>query len=1154
MSVPGTTIEAMTGTHPTAVGIGVTASAAAPATPGQPAPMGAALSDAAIVALVGSEAFSRALGAVRAGHVSAVQIDDRSRTVTGRVRGTHRDDYAVTVFLHDSPEGTVVLQRSRCTCPVSLDCKHAAAVLVVARHQQSVAAQLQKPEWERVLGRLAETAPERSPLTAAPLALELGIERIPGSRDYPGRLDLRVRPLRRGRGGGWVRSGIGWEDLDFVARSCLATHRELLLQLRAAAGQSARHALPRTPWLSLRGVSSVVWSLLDQASAVGLELVVGTPLSALSRSVDEATVSLDLERLEGGGLAVAPRVVLGGRAGSLGDVGVLGEPTHGVFHLDDTGRLTLARLEALLPADVRALVLGARAIRVPAVDETRFLRDFVPALQRHVALTSGDPSLALPLPIRPRLTLAVAVRPEHRLRLDWSFDYEVGGRLERHGLEEPARDSGRDPAAEAALLAGLRLPAEPPVLTRTVGPGRVEPVPHALIDGSAALSFVERLLPVLIDQGVHVLLDGDLSDFRVSGSAPEVRIDTTARAGSADWFDLRISVNVEGEAIPLDQLLVALTRDEEHLVLDSGVFVALRRPVFASLRRLIEEARALSEPDTDGLRVSRYQVSWWRELLDLGVVGRQASGWRRTVRALVDVAGPDAVEPPTSLQTQLRPYQRAGFSWLASLHERGLGGILADDMGLGKTVQALALVARTREAGRSLPGDDGERASAPPFLVVAPTSVVATWAAEAQRFTPSVRVVRLGESQRRRAQPLAEVVAGADLVLTSYALLRLDEAELTSLSWSGLILDEAQFVKNHRGQTYRAARAVAAPFTLAITGTPLENTLMDLWSLLSITAPGLFPSPQQFARYYVRPIERDRDQDRLEQLRRRIRPFVLRRSKDCVAPELPAKQEQVLHVELSSRHRRVYATHLQRERQKVLGLIDDLDQHRFSVLSSLTLLRRLSLDPALVDEGYAGIAAAKVELLIDHLRELSAEGHRGLVFSQFTSFLARVRRRLDEAGIGYAYLDGSTSRRDAVVEQFRQGQAPVFLISLKAGGFGLNLTEADYCFLLDPWWNPATEAQAVDRAHRIGQTRPVLVYRMVAKDTIEEKVMALKARKSVLADTVLTGGGRHGTGLDGTGLAGTGLDGTGLDGTGLDGTGLDGARLSAAEIRELLAA
>jgi len=356
-------------------------------------------------------------------------------------------------------------------------------------------------------------------------------------------------------------------------------------------------------------------------------------------------------------------------------------------------------------------------------------------------------------------------------------------------------------------------------------------------------------------------------------------------------------------------------------------------------------------------------------------------------------------------------------------------------------------------------------------------------------------------------------VAGADLVVTSYALLRLDAAELESLPWSGLVLDEAQFVKNHRAKTYQAARRVGAPFALAITGTPLENSLMDLWSLLSVAAPGLFPSPQRFSQFYRRAIERDGDTERLEQLRRRVRPFLLRRTKQAVASELPPKQEQVVEVELAPRHMRVYQTHLQRERQKVLGLLDDLDRNRFTVLRSLTLLRRLSLDPALVDEAHADIPAAKVEALLDDLGELVAEGHRALVFSQFTSFLGRIRSRLEQAGIEHAYLDGSTTHREEAVERFRSGAAPVFLISLKAGGFGLNLTEADYCFVLDPWWNPATEAQAVDRAHRIGQTRTVMVYRMVAKDTIEEKVMALKARKAELFSSVFDADGLGGAGL-----------------------------------------
>jgi SNF2 family DNA or RNA helicase len=260
-------------------------------------------------------------------------------------------------------------------------------------------------------------------------------------------------------------------------------------------------------------------------------------------------------------------------------------------------------------------------------------------------------------------------------------------------------------------------------------------------------------------------------------------------------------------------------------------------------------------------------------------------------------------------------------------------------------------------------------------------------------------------------------------------------------------------------------------------------------------------------------VERDRDDARLRQLQRRIRPFLLRRTKEAVAAELPPKQEQVLEVELTPKHMRIYQTYLQRERQKVLGLIDDLDRNRFTILRSLTLLRRLSLDPALVDEAHEGVPAAKVDLLLDDLTELVAEGHRALVFSQFTSFLGRIRARLEQAGVPYAYLDGATTHRDQAVARFTDGDAPVFLISLKAGGFGLNLTEADYCFVLDPWWNPASEAQAVDRAHRIGQSRKVMVYRMVAKDTIEEKVMALKARKAELFGSVFGDGEVGGAGL-----------------------------------------
>jgi SNF2 family DNA or RNA helicase len=366
-------------------------------------------------------------------------------------------------------------------------------------------------------------------------------------------------------------------------------------------------------------------------------------------------------------------------------------------------------------------------------------------------------------------------------------------------------------------------------------------------------------------------------------------------------------------------------------------------------------------------------------------------------------------------------------------------------------------------------------------------------------------------STPRRGWPLRQVLAPGqpvDLVLTTYTLLRLEAEQYGGIHWAGVVLDEAQMVKNHRSRTWAAVRDLTADCRFAITGTPLENNLMELWSILSLTAPGLYPHAEAFRTMVAQPIEQDADDEVRAALVRRIRPVVLRRTKDLVAADLPAKQEQVVEVELSPRHRTLYDTHLQRERQRVLRLLDeDPEGSRITVLASLTRLRQLSLDPALVDPVHAHVGSAKIDQLVDQLAEVVGEGHRALVFSQFTGFLARVRSRLDAEDIRYAYLDGRTRRRDRVVEEFRQGTAPVFLISLKAGGVGLNLTEADYCFVLDPWWNPAVEAQAVDRTHRIGQTRPVMVYRYVAVDTVEQKVVELAARKAELFTGVLDGSG-----------------------------------------------
>ncbi|MGT2426244.1 DEAD/DEAH box helicase [Amnibacterium kyonggiense] len=489
-------------------------------------------------------------------------------------------------------------------------------------------------------------------------------------------------------------------------------------------------------------------------------------------------------------------------------------------------------------------------------------------------------------------------------------------------------------------------------------------------------------------------------------------------------------------------------------------------------------------------------------------------------RALRDAisAPPASVPVPTGLRAVLRPYQQQGLEWLAFLWRHELGGVLADDMGLGKTLQCLALAQHVRETG----------AGAGAILVVAPTSVASNWVAEAARFVPDLDVRRVVDADAPKAR-IRDRIAGADVVVTTYPRLRLDAAVFTRLAAEGafaaVLLDEAQAVKNAAARTHQVVRDLRVRRTIAVTGTPLENSLTELHALLALTVPGLFPSVRRFREEYVRPIEGLRAgytsgvgagnapeanaqhrAERLARLRQRMRPYVLRRTKEQVAPELPPIEEQVLTVDLAPDHRALYDVTLQRERRKLFGLLPEMDRNRFIVLRSLTLLRLLALDAALIDEEHDGMRSAKLDLLADELTEALAEGRRALVFSQFPSYLRLVGARLEQEGVPWTLLEGSTRDRDAVIERFRTGDAAVFLISLKAGGFGLNLTEADLVYLLDPWWNPAAEAQAIDRAHRIGQDKPVTVRRLVAAETIEEKVLALQQRKQDLFDAVVDDG------------------------------------------------
>ena len=839
----------------------------------------------------------------------------------------------------------------------------------------------------------------------------------------------------------------------------------------------------------------------------------------------------------------------------------------------------LALIPLVEPLDAASeSLISAGTVRIPAAERATFQKEYLPALSRSIPSLTPDPALALPRVKPPHLVLEISFDEQvrHDAQLSWHWEYPLNPFAEDSADEAsaqnpagasdvqtlpvfgyPGEEGGeiRDERFEARVLRSVRaILAAHPALSG---------LEERRIEGWETRELLSAILPKLRRvSAFQVRFNGTPPEF-VEATDALIEI-TVSEGNSRDWFGLGIAVKVNNWTVPFAQIFEALDRGADRILLGNGTYFSLRRPEFKTLRTLIAEARELDDAGGE-LRINRHQAGLFSELESLAASVHTTARWDAQVRSLLelvegledaeestekvpDKGSQDSPAPqktsrrviaqrpvPAGLQATLRPYQVEGFQWLSFLYEQRLGGILADDMGLGKTVQALALLAHAIEEHRAA----SERAASErttergesvepfaPFLVVAPTSVITNWAAEAERFLPEAKVVTITETTAGKT-PLAERVAGAHLVLTSYTLLRMDEDAYTSYArtlgravdeftgelstpegWGALLLDEAQFVKNTGTRAWSIARAMPARTKIAMTGTPIENNLMELWALLAIVADGLFPSARAFRDLYARPAESGEDPAHAAataaRLRRRIRPLMLRRTKELVAAELPAKNDTRVNLPLAPGHRRIYDTHLQRERQKVLGLLEDMDKNRFTIFQSLTLLRRLALDAALIDpEAYAGVSSVKRDYLVQQLPDLLEKGHRVLVFSQFTGYLKSISARLAEEGIGHLYLDGSTRNRAEVIEAFTSGQEPVFLISLKAGGFGLNLTEADHVFIMDPWWNPAAEQQAVDRIHRIGQDKEVHVYRLVAEGTIEEKVMQLKESKAALFDAVV---------------------------------------------------
>ncbi|MFI5378411.1 MAG: SNF2-related protein [Tepidisphaerales bacterium] len=729
------------------------------------------------------------------------------------------------------------------------------------------------------------------------------------------------------------------------------------------------------------------------------------------------------------------------------------------------------------------LLRQGRSIAVPVAQGDDLLKELfeLPSLPR----LDLPPELALETirqSPRPKLKVRTSrpdeLRPE-RLRAELLFDY---GGVTLHQADDPSRPvfvAGkktlivRDPAAEKGATEMLK----------RIG----------LRDATGTTADTEfwfnqrhltRVVHALLEAGWLVEAHGRL--LRRPG---RLRLNVSS---GIDWFELRGEVDFgDGRHASLKDLVAAMRRGENSITLDDGT-VGMLPQQWLSRNSVLA---TMAKQDGDTLKFSHSQIGLLDALLAAQPDVRVDETFDRMRQQIRRFEGICPQDPSDSFVGELRPYQKDGLGWFEFLRRFHFGGCLADDMGLGKTVQVLALLEQRRRERL----DKG--ASINPSLVVVPKSLVFNWRQEATRFTPGLSILdHTGIDRIRSGNHLSDY----DLVLTTYGTLRRDAAFLKDVEFDYVVLDEAQSVKNPASESAKAVRLVKGKHRLALSGTPVQNHMGDLWSLFDFLNPGMLGAASVFGNGGSL---RTPDEESRSILSRALRPFILRRTKEQVASDLPQKLEQTLYCELDAEQRKLYNDLRDFYRQSILSAVDrdGLSKSKMQILEALLRLRQAALHPGLIDPARLPESSAKLDMLLPRLEEIIEEGHKALVFSQFTSMLAIVRTALDREGVAYEYLDGKTRDREQRVEHFQNdAKCSLFLISLKAGGLGLNLTAADYVYLLDPWWNPAVETQAIDRAHRIGQTRQVFACRLIAKDTVEEKVLALQNTKRQLADAIIT--------------------------------------------------
>ena len=632
---------------------------------------------------------------------------------------------------------------------------------------------------------------------------------------------------------------------------------------------------------------------------------------------------------------------------------------------------------------------------------------------------------------------------------------------------------------------------------QTLLDGQMEPLQtnHLYAEGDDAIDFYNGTLRHLLVQEVDpwkVKTENDLSSLKGSDE-PLLLRGRIEFDQSVDTFILKLDCVIGNREMTLDEVRRYMVQGKKFFFIKDTGYIMIPVPSFLQLLKTLEAFDAENfEPDT--YRIQTYRAGLIAELVEQGVQLDLSKKFQSFWDVISSQETMEELPLPEGVNAELRPYQKAGFNWLYFLYAYGLNGILADDMGLGKTVQALVMLQHAKNT-------DGQM----PTLIVCPTSVVFNWINEINKFTPGLSVVNLTGADRHAQY---KKIKTADAVITSYALLRRDIRALKEYQFRYAILDESQNIKNFESQTAAASKSLQAAHRLALSGTPVENRLMELWSVFDFLMPGFLYDKDDFRYRYVQPIEERANRDAERRLKKQVFPFMLRRLKQDVAKDLPPKIETVQYCRLTEAQRELYLEWLDKTRDEVFSTWHEKGQKgaSTSIFAALLRLRQICCHPALMGEELSGglKESGKFEALQEMLEEVIGEGHRILLFSQFVEMLKLIKVWLEKKGIKYEYLTGETKDRASMVDRFNNDASiPIFLMSLKAGGTGLNLTGADYVIHYDPWWNPAAEDQASDRAHRIGQSKTVFVYRLITKGTVEEKIMKLQDRKRDLVDSII---------------------------------------------------